>query len=278
MQALTIALAGLLAYATFGGCARGQGPRRAHPDGAAAASHAYLREVFTDTVYLSDYAVASAAGLGGGTTYVLPQAISFVRCDFRGPVYAGRHERDRLEGGSLSFAESTFSGEVDLRRASLSHDLTLYALQARAIVRLDGIRVGGVVDLRRGTFVGDVRLPSASTSVVTADNARFEAGLSMQRAIVRESLTLVEAEVDGYLDLSYLTCHGGLHLEHLDARGRASLDYAEVRGRWAMHGAQFAETTLRYSRAWRGIEALPEGLGADATEGRWTGVGERGGG
>ena len=222
--------------------------------------HTYLRETFPDTVFLCDYAVSSAAALGGGTIYVLPQALSFIRCDFRGPVLAGRHERDRLQGGTLNFAESTLAGGLDMHLASLTNDLCLYEAQVRGPLRLDGIRVGAMLDLRRATCSEDTRLSSVSVASFSADRAHFEAGLTLQRALVTETLSMVETEVDGYLDATYLTVYGGAYMEHVKSRDRANFDYAEVRGRWRLAGASFAKASLRYVRAARGLEGAAEGV------------------
>ena len=263
--ALTAVVFGTVIIAV-GACAAQQG---AGGDTATAATLQVMnheRSVFKDTVFLSDFATHAAAGLGGGTVFSLPPVLTFDRCDFRAPVRAGRHRYDRIVGGSLSFAGSTFAAGVDLRGLSLAHDLTFHGVVAGGVIELDGIRTGGALDLRRGTFRQDVRLPSASVAELLADRAHFEGGLSLQRARFRESGSLVEAEVDGYLDASYLTSYGGLHCEHLHSRGRANFDYAEVRGRWSFHGAELNEPSFRFARAWTEVIAFPEGVPSAALE------------
>lgn len=243
------------------GCSSWSGAASADESPTHTSAMCFQREVFADTVFLSDYALTTDS-YASPAVAVLPSRLSFVDCEFQGPVYAGRPGM-RVAGGSLCFAGSTLQRGADLRGLTLSHSLDFQRAVPRATLDLEGITVSHVVDLRELAASGDVRLPNARIGELRARKAVVGGALSLQRLRVTHGCSWIEAQVDGFLDASYVTVLGDSFFDLCHVGGRALMDHADFRGRLSLAQTSWTDLNIRHVRlrdAYDGpsLEELPE--------------------
>ncbi len=225
-------------------------------------------EHFRDTVYLSDFGQRLPADASAGPLRVtLPTLVNLRSCQFDGPVLAGR-PGELVYGGLVDLTGASFRAGLDLRGLQLSHELLLARSTSAAPVRLSGIRVAGLLDASYASFGASLHLDNAQVYSLVARRLSVGDGVNLQRLHVTEGLSLIEAELGGYVDATYVRCLGDAFFDHVRNGDRVVLDHAEVFGRLSLANAKWAVASLRHVYVRGPIEGLtPEVLAKADLEG-----------
>jgi len=204
------------------------------------------KEVFSDTLYLSDFATGFHFE-AKQKVFELPSALSFDRCEFRAPVFAARRG-ERLMGSSISFSESTFNNDVDLSSTSLSHCLDLFGVLIAGNLKIDDSVISNRLELRSANIKGTFRLTEGFFGDVQGSRMVVAGGTTLQRSTVVRSLSFMEAELYGYLDLSYLNCFGNAFLDLLKNDDRVVLDHAHFHQSLSKANVDGTNLSQRFTR------------------------------
>jgi len=202
------------------------------------------KEVFTDTVYLSDFATAVHFE-SKQKVHELPVALSFDRCEFRSPVYAAR-KGERLMGTSISFGESSFTSSLDLSGTNLSQSMDLFGALIGGDLKIDDCFVGNRLELRSVNVAGELRVTEGYLGDVQGARMIVQGGSTFQRTTIIRGLSLMEAELNGYADFSYVSCFGNAFLDLLKNDDRVVLDHATFHQHLSMANIDWPEKSMRF--------------------------------
>lgn len=266
-----VAAASLTLVGGAGGAACTTGHEVTKATSPAPAQLAYVSrplERFADTFYLSDLGQRSPADATGGPARIsLPTLVNLRGGQFDGPVVAGR-PGELVYGGLLDFTGASFRGGLDLRGLQLTHDLLLARTTSAATVRLSGIRVAGQLDVSYASFGESLQLDNAQIYGFLARRLAVADGVNLQRLHVVEGLSLIEADLNGYVDATYLRCLGDAFFDHASNNDRVAMDRSEIFGRLSLANVKWPRASLRMMYVRGEIDGLtPEVLAKADLEG-----------
>lgn len=203
----------------------------------------FVKEIFTDTLYLSDF--ATSYHLEAKQKVVeLPTALSFDRCEFRGPVFASRRG-ERLMGTSISFSESSFASSLDMSATNLSQSLDLFGVLIARDLKIDDCYIGNRLELRSANVKGGLRITEGYIGDLQGARMVVRKGTTLQRTTLVRGFSLMEAELYGYVDFSYINCFGNAFLDLLKNDDRLVLDHAHFHQRLSMANTEWPNSSLR---------------------------------
>jgi hypothetical protein len=215
----------------------------------------FVKQTFKDTVYLSDFASDNHLE-SKQVVHELPSALSFDRCAFEGPVYAAR-PGERLMGTSISFSESSFAKEVDLTGTNLSHSLDMFGVVCSQSLKLEDCYIGNRLELRSAKVGGILRITECLLGDLQAARAAVQGGASLQRTTVIRGLSFMEAELFGYVDMSYLSCYGNAFFDLLKTNDRIVFDHSHFHQNLSLVKVDTSQLSERNMRVQGRRESLP---------------------